>query len=63
MLAAWKEAEGRSDLEVLYLALVAWSRMHGRMMFEINRQYPASITDAGEVFSREMTGVVNLYLS
>ncbi len=62
MLAAWQRAEGRSDIEVLYLALVFWSRMHGLMMFEINGQYPAFITDAGEVFSREMGGVGYDYL-
>lgn len=54
MLDAWQQVEGRADREVLYLALIFWSRIHGLMMFEINGQFPSFISDPGEVFEREM---------
>lgn len=54
MLAAWQQSEGRAHAEVLYLALIFWSRIHGLMMFEINGQFPAFITDPGEVYAREI---------
>jgi AcrR family transcriptional regulator len=63
MLEAWQEVEEQSDIEVLYLALVLWSRMHGLVMFEVNGQYPSFITDAGEIFQREMNQVVDLYFN
>lgn len=62
MLAAWQRVEGRSHIEVLYLALVFWSRMHGLMMFETNRQYPSFITDPGEIFEREIQHMIGQYL-
>ena len=54
MLNEWQQFEGRADREVLYLALIFWSRIHGLMMFEINGQYPSFIFDPGVVFEREM---------
>jgi AcrR family transcriptional regulator len=39
------------NLEVLYLGLVIWSRVHGLVMIEIGRQYPVCITDPGELFN------------
>lgn len=61
MLEAWQKVEGHSELEVLYLALVFWSRLHGLMMFEVNGQYPAFITNPGEVYQREVNSVINQY--
>jgi AcrR family transcriptional regulator len=61
MLEAWKQYEGQADIEVLYLALVFWSRIHGLMMFEVNGQYPSFITDPGEVYEREVKNVVIQY--
>ncbi len=63
MLEAWQQFEGRSNPEVLYLALIFWSRIHGLMMFEVNGQYPSFITDPGEVFAREIKNIVNQYLA
>jgi hypothetical protein len=44
MLRSWQEFEGGSDLEVLYLALVVWSRVHGLVALEIGNQLPAFLT-------------------
>jgi AcrR family transcriptional regulator len=62
MLTAWQKVEGQSNIEVLYLALVFWSRLHGLIMFEVNGQYPPFITDPGEVFHREIHAVIDQYL-
>lgn len=61
MLEAWRKSQPDFDIEVLYMALVFWSRAHGLMMFEINGQYPSFITDAGEVYAREMNQIIQLY--
>jgi AcrR family transcriptional regulator len=61
MLETWRKSQAGFDIEVLYMALVFWSRAHGLMMFEINGQYPAFITDAGEVYGREMNQIIQLY--
>ena len=63
MLEAWRQTEGHADPEVLYLALVFWSRIHGLMMFEINGQFPSFITDPGEVYEREVNNVVIQFFS
>ncbi|NMC79432.1 MAG: TetR/AcrR family transcriptional regulator [Chloroflexi bacterium] len=62
MLAAWQKVEGHSDVEVLYLALTFWSRLHGLMTFEVNGLYPSFITDPGEVFRREIHTFIDHYL-
>jgi AcrR family transcriptional regulator len=62
MLAAWRKFEGRSDLEVLYLALVVWSRVHGLVMMEISNQIPSFIDDPAELFKREINNILNQYL-
>jgi AcrR family transcriptional regulator len=61
MLKDWQQVEGRADREVLYLALIFWSRIHGLMMFEINGQFPSFITAPGEVFEREINMINNQY--
>ena len=61
MLEKWRKSQAGFDIEVLYMGLVFWSRAHGLMMFEINGQYPSFITDAGEVYAREMNQIVQLY--
>ena len=62
MLEAWQKTEGSSHIEVLYLALVLWSRLHGLMMFETTGQYPSFVTDPGEVFEREIHHMIAQYL-
>ena len=62
MLAAWSEFTGGVEIEVLYTALVIWSRVHGLVMLEIGQQMPAFITDPGEVFRREIENIRIQYL-
>jgi AcrR family transcriptional regulator len=40
--------------EVLYQAIIIWTRVHGLVSLEIGRQYPVFISDAGELFRREV---------
>lgn len=61
MLEAWKQFQEGADGEVLYLALIFWSRIHGLMMFEVNDQYPSFITDPGEVYAREVNNILIQY--
>lgn len=66
MLEAWREfvsAPGREiHIEVLYLAYVIWSRVHGLVLLEIGGQTPSFLTDAGEVFRREIENIIFQYL-
>lgn len=61
MLGAWQEFEGGSDLEVLYLALVIWSRVHGLVMLEISNQLPGFFYDPTELFRREINNILVQY--
>jgi AcrR family transcriptional regulator len=63
MLSAWQKNAGGMDLEVLYAALVAWSRVHGLVSMEIGNHIPAYITDPGEVFRREIKNLIIQYLN
>jgi hypothetical protein len=62
MLRSWQEYEGGSDLEVLYLALVIWSRVHGLVALEIGNQLPVFIDDPAELFQREINTIFKQYL-
>jgi AcrR family transcriptional regulator len=66
MLIAWQGFTSKSGsqvhLEVLYLALVVWSRVHGMVTLEIGHQNPSFITDPGEVFRREIENIKIQYL-
>jgi AcrR family transcriptional regulator len=62
MLLGWQKIEGRSDLEVLYLALVIWSRVHGLVMLEIGSHIPSSFDDSAEFFRREINNILIQYL-
>jgi AcrR family transcriptional regulator len=63
MLEAWQQFEGGDNIEVLYLALVIWSRVHGLASMEIGQQMPSFITDPAEVFCREVAHIRNQYFS
>ena len=54
MLEAWSQFTGGNDLEVLYSALVIWSRVHGLVSMEIGNQLPSFFTDPGEIHRREI---------
>lgn len=62
MLAAWRDFGAQADLDVLYLALVVWSRVHGMVFMEISQQFPSFITDPGEIYRREMENMVRQYI-
>ncbi len=58
MIEAWKGfVGGNIEAEVLYLALVIWSRVHGLVTLELGHQMPSFITDPGEVFRREIANI------
>ena len=62
MFAGWSQQAGGVEPEVLYAALVIWSRVHGLVMMEIGGQMPALITDPGEVYRREIENIRIQYL-
>lgn len=62
MLDAWKQNIQGPDIEVLYLAVVIASRVHGLVSMEIGEQMPGFITDPGEVYRREIENILNQYL-
>lgn len=62
MLKTWQESVGGVHLEVLYLTLVIWSRVHGLVMLEIGNHIPPMINDPAEVFRREIQTILIQYL-
>ena len=62
MLDAWREFEGGSEIEALYLAVIIWSRVHGLVMLEIGNQLPEFIDDPIELFRREGNNILLEYL-
>jgi hypothetical protein len=62
MLSAWQKIEGGSDLEVLYLALVIWSRVHGLVMIELSNHLPPTFDEPSEFFRREINNFLIQYL-
>ena len=62
MLVSWQKFEGKADLEVLYLALVIWSRVHGLVMLEIGSHVPSFFDDPAELFRREIKNILIQYL-
>lgn len=63
MLGAWSQFTGGINLEVLYITLAIWSRVHGLVTLEIGRQMPSFISDPGEVYRREIQNMVSTYVS
>jgi len=61
MLEAWQKIQP-ADIEVLYMTVVIWSRVHGLVMLEIGHHNPAVITDPGEIFRREIDTMTLQYL-
>jgi AcrR family transcriptional regulator len=63
MLETWKQFAGSvTDTEVLYIAYVVWSRVHGLVVLELGGQLPSFFTDPGEVFRREIATMINQYI-
>ena len=61
MLTAWQSAGVPLEREVIYLAVVIWSRVHGLVHLEIGGQFPPYITDPGEIFQREIQSILIQY--
>lgn len=59
MLEAWSQFTGGIHIEVLYSALVIWSRVHGLVSMEIGNQMPSFITDPGEIYRHEIKTIEN----
>jgi AcrR family transcriptional regulator len=62
MLGIWSEFAGGFNHEVLYLALVIWSRVHGLVMLEITHQIPSFFDDPAEVYRQEIKNLLIQYL-
>ena len=62
MLEAWQEFVDSADLEVLYLALIIWSRVHGLIILEIGHQFPSFIVEPAELFQREINNILKQYI-
>ncbi len=62
MLTAWQAVAEGIALEVLYAALVTWSRVHGLVSMEIGNHFPSYITDPGEIFKQEIQNLLTQYL-
>lgn len=62
MLQTWKQFTGNAaEAEVLYIAYVVWSRVHGLVMLELGGQMPSFFTDPGELFRRELATMITQY--
>jgi len=62
MLKMWQAAAGGAHPEILYLAQVFWSRVHGLVMLEITNQIPLFFSDPAELFRRELNTILIQYL-
>jgi AcrR family transcriptional regulator len=61
MLNNWRLSGENVNLEVLYLALIIWSRVHGLVLLEIGKQFPPFIDEPGELFKREISSILIQY--
>jgi AcrR family transcriptional regulator len=62
MLKIWQQATGGIHPEILYLAQIFWSRVHGLVMLEITNQIPSFFDDPAELFRRELNTILIQYL-
>jgi len=62
MLEAWSEFRDGENIEVLYTALVIWSRVHGLVSIEIGKQFPSFVTDPGEIYRSEIHMITSYFV-
>ena len=62
MLKLWQAATGGIHPEILCLAQIFWSRVHGLVMLEITNQIPSFFDDPAELFQRELNTILVQYL-
>lgn len=58
-LENWKTTHEGASPDVLVLALIVWSRVHGMVSLEIGNQYPAFIENPGEIFQLEVEMILD----
>ena len=63
LLNEWKGRFGVENEYVLYLAFIAWSRLHGLILNEIGKRYPPYIKDPGELFRLEVKTMIYQYFN
>ena len=62
MFTNWKNFVGQVDLEVLYIALVIWTRVHGFVSLEIGNQLPSFLTDLDSIYQRELVALARQFI-
>jgi hypothetical protein len=60
-LNEWKKIGAGADLDVLFLAVTFWSRVHGLSMLEIGNHLPPSLANSSELFEREINNMILQY--
>jgi hypothetical protein len=61
-LKLWQAVAGGIHPEILYLAQIFWSRIHGLVMLEITHKIPSFLDDPAELFRRELNTLLIQYL-
>jgi len=60
MLQTWQNsAAPHVHIEVLFLALTIWARVHGLVSLQTGNQFPLFITNPGAIYRRELERIVN----
>jgi AcrR family transcriptional regulator len=63
MLREWQAVRAAgAEIEVLYLALSIWTRVHGWVSLEIGHLFPPFIDQPGEIYERELNTVIAQFL-
>jgi AcrR family transcriptional regulator len=59
MLSKWRDDQLLDvRIEILFLSITIWARVHGMVSLELGNQYPTFITHAGEIFQRELENII-----
>jgi AcrR family transcriptional regulator len=59
MLKEWQASRAPDvHIEALFLALTIWGCVHGLVSLEVGNQFPPFISDAGEIYRRELERIV-----
>jgi len=59
MLKEWQASRAPDVyIETLFLALTIWGCVHGLVSLEVGNQFPLFIRDTGEIYRRELEGII-----
>lgn len=61
LLNEWKKTGAEADLDVLFLAVTIWSRVHGLSLLEISNHLPPALVNSSELFEREIKNMIVQY--